>query len=312
MKTQLLKFQRMRSTERVFEKFPDEIDGKPEIRSAIDKFASNNSRISELISELVRPRSVIFLPKQEAQKKLRTTAKRMAGLGILIATRRQNPAKCELYKMFNRLITRSASWNLHNQVVQVSDELQKDQEAAAEVGLTAEKLIAFQEMTQQFGATLETTDKLLKQRKAISQELDALLSENTTLLLTQLDPFVAFEQEVHPALYREYIIARKENKIRKASTETELTAEISGTVTDKASGEAVGNATVLLSKLEMMTTTDADGYYLLEDVPPGKYSLSCHAAGYKLPADFDIEVSDTISLQVDFSLEAESSAGIAV
>ena len=59
---------------------------------------------------------------------------------------------------------------------------------------------------------------------------------------------------------------------------------------DNITGDPVADATVLITKLGLVTTTDEDGYYLFDEVPVGSYTLSCHAAGYKLPAYVPVTV----------------------
>jgi len=46
-----------------------------------------------------------------------------------------------------------------------------------------------------------------------------------------------------------------------------LTAEFSGTVTDSVTGEPVANATIYVVGQDMVVTTDADGFYLAEELP---------------------------------------------
>ncbi len=76
-------------------------------------------------------------------------------------------------------------------------------------------------------------------------------------------------------------------------------------VPDNVTGDPVANATVLLTELGLVANTDADGYYLFDEVPVGSFTISCHATGYKLPANVPVTATGTEALQLNFSLEAE-------
>jgi hypothetical protein len=129
---------------------------------------------------------------------------------------------------------------------------------------------------------------------------------NDGILKYQLDPFTNHVQDLYTDYFRDYKIARRSPLPRKASGKPEeVLTDLSGTATDTATGEPVKDATVLITELNLVTTTDEDGYYLFDEVPVGAFTISCHAAGYKLPADVMLTVTGTESLQLNFELEAE-------
>ena len=76
-------------------------------------------------------------------------------------------------------------------------------------------------------------------------------------------------------------------------------------VPDNITGDPVADATVLITKLGLVTTTDEDGYYQFGEVPVGSFTISCHATGYKLPANVPVTATGTEALQLNFGLEAE-------
>jgi enamine deaminase RidA (YjgF/YER057c/UK114 family) len=129
---------------------------------------------------------------------------------------------------------------------------------------------------------------------------------NAGILKYQLDPFTNHVQDLYTDYFRDYKIARRSPLPRKATVKPqELLTEISGTATDSVTNEPVVGATVMVPELELVTTTDEDGFYLFDEVPVGAFTISCHAAGYKLPADVMLTVTGTESLQLNFELEAE-------
>jgi len=81
-----------------------------------------------------------------------------------------------------------------------------------------------------------------------------------------------------------------------------LTAEFSGTVTDSVTGEPVANATIYVVGQDMVVTTDADGFYLAEELPVGTYTLRCSAPGYVAPAEISSPLLAGESLIFNFIL----------
>ncbi len=195
---------------------------------------------------------------------------------------------------------------MHKAAEQVYAELATYPEVAANIGITPEILEAFQQQVTEFGELLDATDAQYKDRKSDRGELLTLFPANTAILREQLEPVIRFETAANPGLYREYRIARSTGARKKQGSNTELLLDISGIVTDITTDEPVANATVDTAASELLTTTDADGYYLFEELPAGDYILNCHASGYRLPEKVTVKAADGESLLVDFSLQLEA------
>lgn len=88
------------------------------------------------------------------------------------------------------------------------------------------------------------------------------------------------------------------------------TGKIAGQVTDRATGQPIPGAAVLIEGLRLGSTTDADGRYFIIGVPPGSYSVKASLLGYApitregvivnidrtTPADFQL-VSSAIEVE---------------
>lgn len=307
MKKIVLYYQRNRSLERVMINNPEVFAEKPEITAAIEKFTANNNRSGDLLADLARPRSIIFLPKSGQERNLRRELSRMAGIGILMATRQNDAPKAAMYMEYKRNASEGTCWILSQKSMQVADGLAgEDEEMAASIGLTTKNLQDFKTMALEFSVTLETTDLLKKQRTANRQELNTLMAENLDILQLQFDPFANFVQVLFPSYFREYKIARRSPLPRKANAKpAEEITELSGTATNSTTGEPVAGATVMVTELNLVVTTDEDGYYLFDEVPVGSFTVSCHAPGYKLPEIVPVSITGTEPLQLNFELEPE-------
>lgn len=308
----ILILQRNKSVQWVFEKYPEVYEGKTEIEAALETFSANNTRITVITALLARPISVVFGSKKDQAKKLRVSLSRVSGVGMLLATRQNDEPKLNMYKSYKKQASGSSAWDLYHASLQVAAEMAKEGAQAADAGLAVIELTAFKKQADDFGLLIESTAKEMKDRKSARQERATLTKENIAILRYQLDPYANLVQELYVAFYRDFKIARRSPLPHKAADKTaETLTEISGTATNSATNEPVAGATVMITELEMVTTTDDDGYYLLDEVPVGAFILTCHALNFKLPAPEPVTFTGTDDLQLNFSLEPEVSVVVA-
>jgi len=305
MKNLIAHYLRFKAIRRVIEKYSVLFTGKTEVEPAIQLFAANTNRIGELLARLARPRKVLSGPKIDKELKLRRSLFTMAGLGVVMGARRQDVPQVNLFKEIKRISGKSTSWAIHKAAEQALAELTAYTEVAGNIGITPETLEAFSQQVDEFGEILDATDAQYKERKSDREELLTLFPANTLLLREQIEPVIRFVSATNPALYREYLIARRTGARKKKEDETGSLADISGIVTDITTNEPVANATVDIADRELITTTDADGYYLFEEIPKGDFTLSCHATGYRLPEKVTVKANGE-SLLVDFNLQPDA------
>jgi hypothetical protein len=60
---------------------------------------------------------------------------------------------------------------------------------------------------------------------------------------------------------------------------------------------------VIVTELNLVATTNEDGYYLFDEVPVDSFTFSYRATGYKLPENVPVSVTCTEPLQLNFSQE---------
>ena len=78
--------------------------------------------------------------------------------------------------------------------------------------------------------------------------------------------------------------------------------EIEGKITSSESGESLPGANIVIQKTYLSTSTNADGYYFLKNIKPGKYTLKVSYIGYKTHVE-KVEINRNASLNI--SLEPE-------
>ena len=91
----------------------------------------------------------------------------------------------------------------------------------------------------------------------------------------------------------------------------EFRALVSGQVTDP-SGAAIAGATVVATNLEtnvtLTTSTGADGHYVLAQAPPGPYTISCDAVGFKKfnRSGMNLQVGDRTTVNVSMQVGSQT------
>ena len=306
MNTQISKHQRYKSLIRVMDNHPEVLEGKTEILAAKAAFISKDSRIEELITELVPPVSIVYGPKRETMVILREKVKRMTGLGILIAQKHNDLKLLQSMKVYKSLAYKTTAYKLYTNALQVADSIEEFKTDAVGFGFSNEEIVQFRTVVTNFGTTLTETGNQLNDRKANRKELSSLYKECNKILKENFDPFAIFVSENYPEFYREYSLLRAGAGRKKSAKNTDAEkSEISGTVTDSATGLAVEGATITLKGYDQATTTDEDGYYIFSDLLTGSYRINCSCQGYQVPFEQSAEIKlDTTTIDVDFSLEA--------
>lgn len=303
MKNEINIHQRFKGISRVMNNYDEAFAEKPEVQAAQNAFVTNNDKIGEILSQLLRPVSSVRSPKQDSEIRMRKTLSQMIGIGLTLATSKDNQVLIATLKNYDSQWKRCSAYQLYEISLHTYEELMKVQELAAGNGLTAEKLTAFQQKVQDYGETLDSNGFKLNDRRKSRQDLKILIKSNNRLLRMQLDTFVRFAEDEHPALYNNYMFLRKRKSPKsKQETLSGEPAEISGTVTDSVTGLTVANATINIVDHGIIATTDEDGYYLIEEMEAGNYLVHCYASNYKVPDAVSLTAASGENLVVDFTL----------
>jgi len=90
------------------------------------------------------------------------------------------------------------------------------------------------------------------------------------------------------------------------SAQAGTTGKIAGRVLDNDTNEPLIAANIILQGTVMGATSDADGYYFIINIPPGKYTLESLYIGYNSVVYSDIQVSVDQTTRIDFTLNPET------
>jgi hypothetical protein len=287
---------------RVLGNYADAFGDKPKALAAKDQLMNQTNELAELISRLLRPISTLQRPRQDSKQKLVSAVLQFIGMGIAIATELEDAPLIDILKVYKRKADKVSAYKLYEMAVHIAEELDKYPEICSEMGLTVEKMSSFRTLVDNFSGMLESTGISLTDRKAERNELKRLTTSCSRLIRLKIDAFVIYYEKEFPDLYKDYMLVRGSRKRRKKITTDTEPADISGTVTDSATGQPVANAVINLASPETIIYTDEDGYYLVEDLEAGEYTVNCHLEGYDVPASVTVTAAAGESLVVDFAL----------
>lgn len=304
MRREIIRHQKYKALQRILSDYPQAFEGKPEAQALVDTLAIQNDQLSETISKLIRPVSTVYRPKQDTRKTLLLMLNSMLGVSIMIATRIGNQPLIDIMKLYRRQLPSAPAYNVYEMAVHVSAEIGKEQELAANLGVTAEKLSDFNKLIAAFGSIIDDTGLALNDRKVERRQLNALLKACNILLRDQIDHFVIANKTEYPDLHLTYTAMRGPRRPRRSNNQNNPgLSDISGTVTDNTTNLPVANAYIGIIQQGSVTETDADGSYLIDELNEGDYTVSCHAPGYEVPEPVQLKAGVNDSLVVDFNLK---------
>jgi outer membrane receptor protein involved in Fe transport len=82
------------------------------------------------------------------------------------------------------------------------------------------------------------------------------------------------------------------------------TGKIAGVVKDGQTGEPLVGANVIIEGTTQGAATNIDGYYVILNIPPGKYALSASTLGYTKSTVSNVSVSIDLTTTIDFQLSS--------
>jgi TonB-dependent receptor len=102
------------------------------------------------------------------------------------------------------------------------------------------------------------------------------------------------------------LVIRKSQNYFFISSRNGAPGGLSGRIADIETTDPLANATVSIKELGKGTTSDENGYYFFETLPPGKYTLELSFVGYKKITVTGIEIRKDAANQYDGLLQAEN------
>lgn len=87
------------------------------------------------------------------------------------------------------------------------------------------------------------------------------------------------------------------------------TGKISGIVRDANTGEPMAGANVLISGTSLGAAANAEGYFVILNIPPGEYEVTATYIGYAKVVKQEVEVNIDLTTLMDFDLQVQAFQG---
>lgn len=84
------------------------------------------------------------------------------------------------------------------------------------------------------------------------------------------------------------------------------TGKIAGRVTDQESGEALMGVNVVVDGTTLGAATDIEGYYTINNIPPGTYTINASAVGYQKRQVVNVKVSADFTTRLDIQISSST------
>lgn len=272
--------------------------------SRVAAFSAVVSELQNLESALLVPLRVIIQQRVALHARIRSEVLPALSRAMSLAATLNDATMTHTLSFFYKdLRTNTSAGKALNAMKVVLGYVALHATEAAAVGFDTAAVAALQQLVEEAEGMRLLTQQRGSLRSVDRNQLKRLLSEATRILRNEIDWMVEKHQSSEPVLYERYRLLRK---YRKGSKQAEVFTDISGTVTDGVTGKPIAGALVfVVGNDDVNATTDADGYYLIDDPAPGAYQLRCTAQGYQIPADVAFSIAEGASLQVNFSLLAQ-------
>ena len=83
------------------------------------------------------------------------------------------------------------------------------------------------------------------------------------------------------------------------------TGKLAGQVKDAQTGEELVGVNVVIEGTSMGASTNIEGYYVILNIPPGKYTLAASAVGYNKRTVTNVSVSIDLTTTIDYALSSQ-------
>lgn len=305
MKTYLNRSTKIIAIKSLLENYPEAFEGRSEVLATKDSFISNAILLAEKINQLIIPYKADVIDRIESRSDFANQLVRINSIGILLARHKKDSSMLVTFQSFakNRYVSVNSGLAM---VEYASAVFSENQELAVQVGVTAEELTVLDNLKQVFKAAATEAAQKLEARRALHLDINSLIHQCNQLLRNELDIYIRFQQLLYPQLALNYKRIRFKQR-RKNNPQLIAEADISGQVTDAATGEPIANANISLIEHTYVLQTDKDGNYLFDELPENTYTLSCHAVGYLVPQEAKLIVGKNESVIWNFALSPVSS-----
>ena len=225
MKRNLNRLYQYNSLLRVMDSHPEVFSGRLALAEAKADLERRTARLSEIISELCSPVSLVYCRKKVAEHELNEMMLKMTSLGCLDAHLRNDAVTYAAMKTYRSQVRKVSCSTLYYNAMHTARLLQGVTTGVTEKDFHTVALPAFSLQTAEFGRVLEAEADALLRRKVLRKEMAVLIASTNRFLHEQFDCLAFVMMHKHPEYYSEWVAlrgdgSRKRRKAPRAKDET--------------------------------------------------------------------------------------------
>jgi hypothetical protein len=307
MKTEFNRSQKILAIRQVLEDHTEVFEGKSEALLVSNSFLEQSQQLLNKINLLVVPASTSWVERTANRQLFDDLLYKMVNIGVLLARRKGDLAMQNSFNEFSRSIQRiSASRAIAIAEVVVST-FAANEEMLPPLGVDPEARSQFEQLLSDYRQSSRQAIQGRAIRKQLKTEIDVLIKSLNELMRLELDRYVRYHAADYPLFAQRYQAIRRARR-KPSAPDLPVDSDISGVVTNKETGEVIAGALITLIEHTYSIETDADGRYMLDELPPGTYTVSCHKPGFQVPEQASFILTNNDSVIHNFELHAVASS----
>ncbi len=208
MKRNLNRLYHYNSLLRVMDSHPEVFSGRLALAEAKADLEKRTAHLSEIISELCSPLSLVYCRKKIAEHELNAMMLKMTSLGCLDAHLRNDAATYAAMKTYRSQVRKVSCSMLYYNAMHTARLLQGVTTGVTEKDFHTLALPAFSLQVAEFGRALEVEADALLRRKVLRKEMAVLIASTNRFLHEQFDSLAFVMIHKHPEYYREWVVLR--------------------------------------------------------------------------------------------------------
>ncbi|MFZ4464829.1 MAG: carboxypeptidase-like regulatory domain-containing protein [Bacteroidales bacterium] len=293
---------RYNGIDRVLNNYPLAFDGLSAATASRSVFSAKTTMLNSLLSQQAVPRTSLYQLRMTQQTDLQNRALNMTHIGVMLANRIADPTLLSKMNEYRNRLRPGSVQTLLITFPLIMGDLGYHTVILKDLGLGIEALEESQTLLETFRLTHNSLQNELDSRRNVTNNINSLLKECNAILKLELDRFVLFNRAAYPDLYSSYMNLRRQQRSKGSSSGSVADSDISGTITDAVTGLPILGAVLSFAERTDTCSTDSDGYFVLDELEAGTYTLGCHAPGYQSPEMVRLRLNESDSLIHNFSL----------
>ena len=297
MKRILAKQTHYKSLINTLRRHPEFAEDKAQLPRMVAELETRENRMSEILSDICRPVAIFYAEKRQAENEMNKSMFRFTNLGRMAAYNKQDETMYALMKTYQEQLHKVSAYSLYLNALHVAELLQTIDTNLAGPDFHTRQLPEFRRQAEAFCTKLTALADQLRRRKALKQELAALIASTNLFLRDVMDNAVNFVQDLYPDFYREYHLIRqpherKRRRNKKTQPVTQETSLKSLTVDDAKAKPSpiVASSEARFPRVEK--TTDETGCRVLDETL--KTDIKENTLAYEVPEGYMEQIEEWI------------------